>query len=355
MDRVWHDHAVPDTPTTSVGLAPAPPGGSARPEAPHRVALFWRLFGAFAVVVGVAMAVLVFAPITVSVPTKPRELLVLMLGLAAMLAGFFFLLRRELRPLRDLTREMGRVDPLAPGRRIELAGADAEVAAVAEAYNAMLDRLEAERRGSARRAVAAQEAERARIARELHDEVGQALTGIMLEVEELARGAPDGLRVRLQDVRETARRSATEVRQIARGLRPEALDTLGLRSALAGLAREISREAGIEIDVGELRDPAVPLPAEAELAIYRVAQEALTNVARHAGARRAALALGPADGAIELAVRDDGAGIPPSVPPGSSGIRGMRERALLIGAELTVAPRTEGGTEVRLRVPAAVR
>ena len=104
-----------------------------------------RKMGAGALVVGVAMAVLVLAPITVSVPTKPRELVVLMVGLAAMLAGFFFLLRRELRPLRDLTREMGRVDPLAPGRR-----ADITVLAVVdepwEFHDSTGDRLSTERR-----------------------------------------------------------------------------------------------------------------------------------------------------------------------------------------------------------------
>src|SRR3712207_2998781 len=140
------------------------------------------------------------------------------------------LLRPAFRPLDELAETMRRHDPLAPGARARVDG-DPDVAALASTFNDMLDRLESERRDSARRALMVQEEERARIARELHDEVGQTLTGVMLQVESLAAVIPDELREQLDELRETAREGTEEVRRIARRLRPEALEELGLESA----------------------------------------------------------------------------------------------------------------------------
>ena len=158
------------------------------------------------------------------------------------------------------------------------------------AFNEMLARLEVERRESARRALAAQERERRRIARELHDEVGQALTAVVLQLDRVDRGPETGGGRGVAEAREAVRASLEEVRGIARRLRPEALDDLGLRSALAALTNDIARRtrAASRAPVA----PALPpLEPEEELVIYRVAQEALTNVVRHAGAARARLAL----------------------------------------------------------------
>jgi two-component system sensor histidine kinase UhpB len=122
----------------------------------------------------------VLAPITVSVPTALWELAVILAGFAAMLVAYMLMLHHALAPLERLTRLMRRIDPLAPGQRLDVAGADEEVAALADAFNEMLDRLESERRESGRRALMAQEAERGRIARELHDEVGQDLATVVI-------------------------------------------------------------------------------------------------------------------------------------------------------------------------------
>jgi two-component system sensor histidine kinase UhpB len=194
-----------------------------------------------------------------------------------------------------------------------------------------------------------QEGERQRIARELHDEIGQTLTGVMLQVESLAAVIPDEGREQLDELRETARHGTEDVRRIARRLRPEALEDLGLQSALAALAGRIGERA--EIRIVRRLDPHLPLSAQQELVVYRVAQEALTNVARHAGADRAQLRLERHGSAAVLTVRDDGRGLDPDDDSSSHGIRGMRERAMLIGADLAVGPAPGRGTEVRLTVP----
>jgi two-component system sensor histidine kinase UhpB len=315
--------------------------------------LFWRLFAAYAAVGALAVTILVVAPISVSVPTASREIVVLLLGFAIALAVFLVVLRRVLAPLERLTRLMRRIDPLAPGRRIEANGADAEVVALTEAFNDMLDRLESERRESALRALAAQESERRRIARELHDEIGQTLTGLVLQTETIARRAPPEIRADLEGVRETARRGAEDVRTIARRLRPEALDELGLRSALVALGAAVVEQGGLELE--RSLDGDLELSPEQELVIYRVAQEGMTNVVRHAHAKRVRMDLRGDDDGVALVIRDDGIGMPPETVADPTGIRGMRERALLVGGELAIRRAAPRGTELRLWLPSRAR
>jgi two-component system sensor histidine kinase UhpB len=313
--------------------------------------LLWRVFATNAAVLVAATLVLVLSPATVSFPVALTEVVVLAGGLAAMLALNLALLRRALAPLARLTRFMRGVDPLRPGGRAAVGPADLEVAELTAAFNDMIERLETERRESARTALAAQERERWRIARELHDEVGQALTAVMLQLERARRRADDGVRADVDEAREAVRASLEEVREIARRLRPEALDDLGLASALAALTNDVSRRTGVRVE----RRVAADLPAlapEAELVVYRVAQEALTNVARHSDARCAWVTLGDnGGGRVELTVRDDGRGLERDANAGGAGLRGMRERAVLIGATLDVESRLGDGTTVRLRLP----
>jgi two-component system sensor histidine kinase UhpB len=310
--------------------------------------LFWRVFGTNAAVLALAFLALVFAPVTVSVPPTAIELVVLAVGLVCLLALNLALLRPAFRPLDELVETMRGHDPLSPGKRVRVSGGPA-VVALAQTFNEMLDRLESERRDSARRALLVQEGERQRIARELHDEVGQTLTGVMLQVEGLAGRIPEELREQLDELRETARHGTEEVRRIARRLRPEALEDLGLESALAALAAAIGEQAQLRIE--RRLEPGLPLSQEQELVVYRIAQEALTNVARHADAREVQLHLERTDGRAILTVRDDGGGLPPGAFRSSQGIRGMRERAMLIGAQLTIGKPAAGGTEVQLSIP----
>jgi two-component system sensor histidine kinase UhpB len=151
-------------------------------------------------------------------------------------------------------------------------------------------------------------------------------------------------------IQDVVRASIEDVRRIAIELRPEALDDLGLASALAVLAQRLSERLGLEVEVRI--DADLPeLTPETELVVYRVAQEALTNAARHSGSDRAELTLGHRDGTLGLTVRDQGSGLSCADAAGT-GIRGMRERATLIGARLEVGNRASGpGCEVRLEVP----
>jgi two-component system sensor histidine kinase UhpB len=312
------------------------------------VSLFWRIFALNAIVLGAATALLLLAPVTVSVPVLLTEAGVLIGGLAVMLVANAALLRIGLAPLARLTRQMSTVDLLRPGQRLSVSG-HGGVPNLLRAFNAMIERLERERATSAARALSAQESERRRIARELHDEVGQSLTAVLLDLKRAADLSVDhALRVELAQAQETTRSSLDEVRRLAHRLRPGVLEDLGLVSALTALTTELSDHTGLLIrrhfEAGLPR-----LDEQTELVLYRVAQESMTNVARHAGAERIDLYLTGHEDAVVLRVKDDGRGI--GLAHEGAGLRGMRERALLIGASLELAAAPNGGTEVSLTVP----
>jgi two-component system sensor histidine kinase UhpB len=316
-----------------------------------RPALFWRVAIGNAAVLAAACVItaLTFSPRATGVAL--RELSIFAGGLTLILALNLWLLRRALAPLRQLTAFARRIDPLDPGPRLMVGGGDSEAAELAGAFNEMLDRLEAERRDSVGRALDAQEGERLRVSQELHDGVGQTLTGVVLQLGRAARDAQPPARDAVLEAQESARESLEEVRRIARRLRPEALDDLGLASALRVLGERVAEQTGLEIDVHV--QPGLPdLAPDAELVVFRVAQEALTNVARHADAVRAEVRLELAHGCPRLDVGDDGSGLPAAGVEGG-GIRGMRERAVLIGATLRLGPSARGGTLVTLELPSA--
>ncbi|MFJ7962801.1 HAMP domain-containing sensor histidine kinase [Streptomyces sp. NPDC096324] len=311
------------------------------------MSLFWRVFALNAVVLGSATALLLWAPVTVSVPVVLTEAVILVAGLVVMLVANAAMLRIGLAPLDRLTRLMATVDLLRPGQRLP-EGGRGETAELIRTFNAMLDRLEQERASSSARVLLAQEAERRRIAQELHDEVGQSMTAILLALERAAADADEPLRGDLRQVQEITRGSLDEVRRLARRLRPGVLEDLGLISALTSLTEEFSTHVGLR--VVRRFDTGLPvLDQQTELVLYRVAQEALTNAARHAEASQVEVSLRHTDEAVVLAVVDDGRGN--GVAREGAGIRGMRERALLIGATLDVTSPPQAGTQVRLTVP----
>lgn len=316
-----------------------------------KIPLFWRVFAVNAALLALATLLLLFSPVTVSRPVRLPEAFVLVGGFGLALAANVLLLRQAFVPLERLARRMETVDLLRPGQRLPVESG--KVGRVVHAFNEMLDRLENERRESGRRALAAQEAERLRIARGLHDEVGQVLTGVLLQLDAFADAIAFDRRDELVETKQAVRQALEEVRRISRELRPEMLEHLGLVSALTELTRTFSRLSGIPVD----RRFATELPslsAEAELAVYRIAQESLTNVARHADAHRVTIALEPAGDSVVLLVTDDGHGFAGGVvPEGHGGLRGMRERAVLLSGSLGIGPGRDGGVEIRLEVPVA--
>ena len=311
--------------------------------------LLWRVFAVNAALLVAAVAVLALSPATVSSRINAGELAVLAIGVAGVLVVNLLALRRVFGPLERLTALMRRVDPLAPGQRIEIERQAAEVTELSHAFNDMLDRLELERRDSARRALDATEDERRRVARELHDEIGQTLTGVVLQLETLEPHAPEALQADLRSLEASVRAGIEEVRELVRRLRPEALD-FGLRSALVSLGSDLAEHSGLR--VSPRLDGDLPrLSSEDELVVYRVAQESLVNVVRHARATRAEMSLQKENGAVVLRVRDDGRGIDALGMRSGNGVRGMRERALLVGGDLRVDHVLPHGTEVQLRLP----
>ena len=316
------------------------------------VSLYWRVVAINAGGLVLAALVLALSPATVSSRLTVAEAVVLFAGTTLVIGVNVVLLRRVFGPLERLTELMRRVDPQTPGQRIELARPVAEVAELYHSFNAMLDRLEQERRSSGWRALMAQENERRRLARELHDEVGQTLTGVVLQLQGLHSAAPAEFSEPVALLQETAREGVEEVREIVRGLRPQALDEFGLRSAVISLAVGVTERTGVRVHT-DVAATLPPLAPEEDLAIYRVAQESLTNVARHAGATTAQVTLDWAKDRVVLTVRDDGRGIADHELNGDgAGLGGMRERALLVGGQLAVGRYADGGTEVRLEVPA---
>jgi len=216
--------------------------------------------------------------------------------------------------------------------------------------------VEAERelRRLSRQLVHAQEEERKSISRELHDEVGQMLTGLRMELRSLQdlRIAPEEeFIIHLDGAKRLAEQSLRSLRDIAMGLRPSLLDDLGLGPAVQWQARQFSKHTGIPVNVNvdRLHEP---LPEEHRTCIYRIVQEALTNCARHAKAKTIDIVIdGPGVG-ISVVVKDDGIGFDPGQVRGRGlGLTGMQERVMDLGGELTVVSQVSKGTVLSAKIP----
>jgi two-component system, NarL family, sensor histidine kinase UhpB len=313
------------------------------------MSLFWRVFAANAAILTAGALVLAFAPGPLHKYRALIELGGLLIGLLVMLVVNGALLRRLFRPLERLAGRMEAADVLRGGQRVPVVSSG-EIGTLERAFNAMLERLETERRDAGAYALKAQEEERQRLARGLHDEVGQSMTAVLLQLKRLAADASPEQRVRLAEAQQVVKTSLEDVRRLAQELRPEVLDHLGLASALVSLASGFEQRTQVKVR-RHLEHDLPRLDPRVELVIYRVAQESLTNVARHAQATEVLLSLERGNGSVVLRVIDNGRGFDPGYAEGG-GLRGIRERALIVGGAAAIRPGPGGGVEVRLEAPA---
>lgn len=232
-----------------------------------------------------------------------------------------------------------------------------QIAALQAARLQEAERREALRGDMLRRIVAAQEAERQRIARELHDETGQALTAIGLGLRSVSTNLAQDVEKAAQNLRQMERlavHSLDELQHLIADLRPSHLDDLGLPAALRWYAGEVQNRVSLKVNV-EVSGEARPLPSEVKTTLFRVVQEALTNVIKHANAQKARVLLRFGEEGVSVQVQDNGVGFDPARVKSASrpswGLVGMEERATLLGGRFSIASRPAGGTRVEVYIP----
>lgn len=207
------------------------------------------------------------------------------------------------------------------------------------------------------RTLTIQEEERARLARDLHDELGQAQTAVLLGLAAVVKARNlDEARERAAGVHEMAVSAVESSRRLARGLSPGVLADFGLQVAIERICEDLAAASDIALDL-DLRIPRLRFEAPIEIAVYRVVQEALTNAAKHAGAKVIRVQLEYANSRVTLAVSDDGRGMDWHKPKGSEGLglAGMQERTVLLGGRFLIGPSPSGGTTVSASLPASLR
>jgi two-component system sensor histidine kinase UhpB len=306
------------------------------------------------VIIATVFAASVAARLDLANSSGLRQFLVLVLAILTTILANNFVMRRRFAPLESLTRTMECVDLTAPGMRAPpSAGEPADIARLRESFNVMLSRLETERVGTAAAVLRAQEAERARVARDLHDEVNQALAAVSIRLAATADGAPPEFAEELAETQRLATQAMHELLGLARDLRPAALDDHGLLPALRTQVRLFGERFGIPASFSA-DGTRLFLGEFEQLVVYRVVQEALSNAARHAHATRVRVAVTGCNGPqVRVTIADDGGGFDPNrLRDGGSGLAGMRERAMLAGGRLDVRTVPGGGTTIELVVDA---
>ncbi len=223
----------------------------------------------------------------------------------------------------------------------------------AEEQRVMAEDAERQMRALSQQLVAAQEEERKKLSRELHDEVGQLLTGLRLELGRVERArslGDDRVATALAECRQLVEHIVRTVRDLALGLRPSMLDDFGLQPALQWHVRDFTRRSGLPIEL-EVEGVPDPLPEAHRICVYRVVQEALTNCARHAAATSIRVSVSGVRDGLDVLVRDNGIGLRPEHRRSGMGLRGMEERARELGGTLTIRASAAAGTTIGIHLP----
>jgi len=302
-------------------------------------------------ITGALFAASIAGGLNLALDDERLRFLLLALTVALTLVLNMLILRRRFTPLEQLIAGVETIDPAHPSEFVALETSSVEeIDRLARSFRRLLERVEQEQRRSGALVLRAQEEERGRLARDLHDEVNQALTAILLRLEAVRQDAPPPVAAELGQIKLLANGAMEELLQLARQLRPAALDDHGLVPAIESQVRRFSEHTGIEAGLSAAGS-ASELAEDRQTVVYRVTQEALNNVARHSGAGRVEVDLADRDGALELRVRDDGRGFEQAGVELGLGLLGMAERARLVGGSLTVDSRPGAGTSVVLEVP----
>jgi len=325
------------------------------------------LLGNSAVIVGGAIAGTLITRHLAIVSGQPD------IGLILLFAGFgislsllinYWIVKSTLRPLHELSEVVDQVHAGRAHIRGRLTeDTDPDIRRLADAISQMLDRTEGrtlQLRALSEHAINAQEEERKRIARQLHDDTAQALSSLIISLERLESAVADetnsNLQARLASVRQLATRTLDDLRNVIHGLRPTMLDDLGLAPAIRWYARSNLEDLGVQVSFDMPNDP-TRLPPQLETTLFRIAQEAINNIVRHAGAQSVAIRLGRDDGGICLQVEDDGRGFDVAQIRGQAlrlrrlGLLGIQERADLVGGEVRVESAPGHGTRLQVRIP----
>lgn len=287
--------------------------------------------------------------------------------LATLLTLFtnILLLRVSFRPLFGLLSTIREISAGKTQARAPQSRSDSEINELAGAFNTMLDRLEDARREQAALILQAQEDERRRIALELHDEAGQNLTALLIHAELLqqslsltqaTRGGENTyqqLESGLQQLAKLTQSTLENIRVLAQQLRPSVLDDLGLLAAFRWLVEDSEERLHLHIELHTegIANIAHSLPPDYETTLFRIAQESLTNIARHARTQYATLSLVQDQQQICLQIQDRGCGYNSAQRPTGSGVFGMRERAMLLHGQLTIDSQPGCGTTIRALLP----
>ncbi len=310
--------------------------------------LYWRLLLGSSATLIVGVILLALSPFEIAATPTGEQLSILALGALGAIIIDAALIGNALTPLATLKESIDEVDGPEEVSALPVSGTD-EVAALTRAYNLMLDRLRAERIRTVRAALRSQEEERARIARELHDEVGQTMTFLLIRLRMKTEELPQELRPEFEQITDAARAALDEVRTISRRLRPGALADLGIGAALESAVEDARHLAGITIELDVT--PNLGADTDRDLVIFRITQEAVTNIVKHARATHVAIHLARAGETMVLTISDDGVG---TAGADGTGTYSMRERARLVGGTFERISEPGIGTRVVVRIPMTV-
>jgi two-component system, NarL family, sensor histidine kinase UhpB len=291
------------------------------------------------------------AGLDISVAEQRWQFLILALAIVLTLCVNLWMLQKRFGPLERLVERVEAIDPAAP-ETFELSEHPVEeIDRLSTSFRRLLQRIDEEQRRSGKLVLRAQEEERRRLARDLHDEVNQALTAILLRLEALGQDIQPAQAAEVSELKQLTGQAMDQLLRLARQLRPTALDDHGLAAAIDEQIQGFSARTGADAELRVNGEPS-KLDEDTQTVVYRVAQEALANAARHSHAGQVSVELTASKAGAELHVRDDGTGFDPLAAHGGGlGLDGMAERARLAGGALDLRSSPGGGTELTLRVP----